>query len=153
MGSSRLRRGGFTLLELMTVIAIIGILAAVAIPAFVKYIRKSKTVEATLNLATIATLQQAYKLDHGHYLACPLNPEVAPCASKNAPKGSWQRRPAWEQLGFRLDVPVYYQYEVRVNEERDAFTVEARGDLDCDDVPSSYRMLGVKGPIVTNEIE
>src|SRR3954468_22597286 len=41
---------GFTLIELMIVVAIIGVLAAVAIPAFMKYIRRSKTTEATMNL-------------------------------------------------------------------------------------------------------
>ena len=41
---------GFTLIELMIVVAIIGILAAVAIPAFMKYIRRSKTTEALMNV-------------------------------------------------------------------------------------------------------
>jgi prepilin-type N-terminal cleavage/methylation domain-containing protein len=41
---------GFTLIELMIVVAIIGVLAAVAIPAFVKYIRRAQTTEAVMNL-------------------------------------------------------------------------------------------------------
>src|SRR2546427_9494939 len=51
---------GFTLIELMIVVAIIGILAAVAIPAFMKYIRRSKTTEASMNVRKMYDSSVAY---------------------------------------------------------------------------------------------
>ncbi len=46
---------GFTLIELMIVVAIIGILAAIAIPAFINYVKRSKTSEAPANLKALFT--------------------------------------------------------------------------------------------------
>ena len=58
---SKLRgKKGFTLIELMIVVAIIGILAAIAIPNFLKFQAKSKTSEARTNLAAIFTGQTSY---------------------------------------------------------------------------------------------
>lgn len=51
---------GFTLIELMIVVAIIGILAALAIPAFMKFLAKSKQSEAKSNLGAIFTCQVSY---------------------------------------------------------------------------------------------
>ncbi len=56
---------GFTLLELMIVVAIIGILAAVAIPGFMQYIRHSKTSEAKMNLNALGIGAVSwYQLEH-----------------------------------------------------------------------------------------
>ena len=51
---------GFTLIELMIVVAIIGILAAIAIPNFLKFQAKSKMSEAKTNLGAIYTGQISY---------------------------------------------------------------------------------------------
>ena len=51
---------GFTLIELMIVVAILGILAAVAIPAFVRYLRRAKTTEAVDKLAYLYRASSTY---------------------------------------------------------------------------------------------
>jgi len=61
------RQEGFTLIELMIVVAIIGILAAIAIPNFMQYQAKSKQSEAKTNLGGIYTSEVAYFGENNAY--------------------------------------------------------------------------------------
>lgn len=63
------QKKGFTLIELMIVVAIIGILAAIAIPNFMNYQCKAKQSEAKSNLGTIRTTQEAYYAEKDSYSA------------------------------------------------------------------------------------
>lgn len=60
-------RAGFTLIELMIAVSIIGILAAVAYPSMNSYIQKSRTSEATQFLGVIKLRQEAYRSEFGVY--------------------------------------------------------------------------------------
>jgi prepilin-type N-terminal cleavage/methylation domain-containing protein len=66
---------GFTLIELMIVVAIVAILAAVVVPSFLGEGRKMKaTSEVSAMFAELSTKQEQYKLDNGAYLAVPTCP-------------------------------------------------------------------------------
>lgn len=61
---------GFTLVELMVVVAIIGLLSAVAVPNFKKYQAKAKTSEAKLQLSAVYMSMQSFNLDYNNYGTC-----------------------------------------------------------------------------------
>lgn len=70
---------GFTLIELMIVVAIIGILASLALPAYGDYVTRGRIPDATSNLASKRVLMEQFFQDNHSYLsgaACPIT--VAP---------------------------------------------------------------------------
>lgn len=117
---------GFTLVELMTVVIIVGVLSAVAIPTFSSYIYKSRTSEATEFLGVIRLREEAYRSEFGVY--CPtLAASAAPSSysslatnSNLVPDPSTTQRDAkpfvattpWLQLGARPSGPVRFGYGV-----------------------------------------
>ena len=62
---------GFTLIELMIVVAIIGILAAIAIPQFSAYRTRSFNSAAEADIRNAATAQEAYYVDNQTYVNTP----------------------------------------------------------------------------------
>jgi len=61
---------GFTLIELMVSVGIVGILASVAVPNYNRYTAKARQTEAKVNLGSIYTAEQAYTTDIGNYTGC-----------------------------------------------------------------------------------
>jgi prepilin-type N-terminal cleavage/methylation domain-containing protein len=63
------REDGFTLIEMMIVVVIIGVLAAIAIPAYSKWVKRSKSAEVPQMLGHIAQREEAYRTEFGVYLS------------------------------------------------------------------------------------
>jgi type IV pilus assembly protein PilA len=80
----KLTQSGFTLVELMVVVAIIGLLSAVAIPNFQKYQARSKTPEAKLQLAAIYTAEAGFYASYNIYHNCLRFMGYDPSAEKSS---------------------------------------------------------------------
>jgi prepilin-type N-terminal cleavage/methylation domain-containing protein len=112
MGHAKHRRNqGYTLVELMVVVVIVAILAAVAIPAFRNYVMQARTTEGYDFLGEIHLREEGYRAEFGRYCPALLSPAAAasPLGTAQAfvPVGV-----GWTQLGALPDSAVRFQYEV-----------------------------------------
>ena len=83
------KQEGFTLIELMIVVAIIGILAAIAIPNFLQYQMKSRQSEAKTNLQAVRTSEIAFQAERGCYIGAAGEGVVAPVGNTKTVPFPW----------------------------------------------------------------
>ena len=135
------REKGFSLVELMIVVAIIAILAAIAIPSFMRFAMKSKTSESYGNLNAIKTCQESYKAENDVYITCGETPDMTAGATgqlKDWDDGVNTGPAEFDATGFVPDGQVRYYYEVTGTAT--TFVATASGDLDDDDADAVYTL-------------
>ena len=138
---------GFTLIELMIVVAIIGILSAIAIPNFISFRLKAKTSEAKSNLGAIRSCQETYKTETESYRDCVASPRATTAVDQD--KLAWTDNGGYDEIGFDPKGSVWYSYVVS-GSSATAFTATATGDLDGDGTVASFTINATGGAVTAS---
>jgi type IV pilus assembly protein PilA len=137
------KRNGFTLVELMIVVAIIGILAAIAIPNFMQFRLKAKTAEVRSIIGAIRTSEVSYFAENSFYIGDQLPTPILD-RSHQPNKAAWLANTRFSILGFAPEGGVFYSYGIRTTGDvlfsspANGFTVYGQADLDDDGQLAEY---------------
>ena len=101
MKNKKINKKGFTLIEILVAVIIIGVLAAIALPSYMRSMEKSKAANPIANLSTIARAQKAYKFGTNHYTSNVSNLDVS---LKNEPNGEDATGSTFESENFTYKV-------------------------------------------------
>lgn len=121
------RSRGFTLIELMICVAIIGVLSSIAIPLLASHQLRTKSTEAKTNLGAIRVVEEASFSENGSYLAARAEPPVIPGTS---PATFDVARSDYAELGWAPEGRVYFSYAVAIAPDASGYTADAAADID-----------------------
>ena len=130
---------------MMAPVAVVGMLAAVAIPAFMDYMKKSKVTEAALQLNKLGKNAKVYYITNAEFPkgTAALTPAASCCGGPRnhcvTTPADWAS-PVWQALDFQIDEPSLFQYSY--TGDGATFTATAVGDLDCDGTMITYTLTG-----------
>ena len=131
-------QAGFTLVELMIVVAIMGCLAAIAIPNFQALMLRAKRAELTPHVTSIKLAEHAYQAEWDVFTACPLTPDQIP-GREPVPFGVGAAdEHAFAYLGWVFEGKGYGQYQVEVDADGFVFVARGQSDFDGDSIYAVY---------------